>query len=90
MRTVHKYPILPNATRGIEAMTGPVLLAGHDNRGEACVWIEGDPEMPMRRRIFGVFGTGYQIPDGAGHCGSWIEAPYVWHVYEMRWSTPGE
>lgn len=81
MRGVWKYQT--QAGRAAAPMAnGPVVLVGRDLSGEVCVWIDGDLS-DSTLRAFRVFGTGQEVPPSAEHVGSWVEAPFVWHVYEV-------
>ena len=82
-RVIYKYAIEPGPARDeVGELDGAVVLAGPDNRGIPCVWIEGDPDAPRRDRTFALVGTGGLIPEGYEHRGSFFDLPYVWHVYE--------
>lgn len=43
--------------------------------------VDGAPTKP---RTFRVIGTGWDVPDGAVHCGTAIQGYYVWHLMEME------
>jgi len=77
MRTILKY----NAANSAKVPAGakPVLV-GHQHN-EHVVWLEVDLDAPPVYTEFVVFGTGHNIPDGFVHCGSWIDGPFVWHLY---------
>lgn len=82
MRGVWKYRAQVGLRPTVPAANGPVVHVGRDMGGEVCVWIDGDLE-DTSMRAFRVFGTGQEIPADAVHVGSWIELPFVWHVYEV-------
>ena len=82
MRTVYKYPLTLGKVVEVEALNGDVVHVGLDPTGEACVWIEGDANSPMLRWFY-IFGTGHLIESPASHVGSFVDAPFVWHVYEV-------
>ena len=47
------------------------------------IWVELDTDEPQRDRKFAIIGTGHPVPTGYRHCGSTLDGPYVWHVYEV-------
>ena len=51
--------------------------------GVLTLWAEVDPDAEKTLRTFEVFGTGQHIPDHCVHLHTWIEGPYVWHLYEV-------
>ena len=84
MRLVYKYPIVPpGIPRHVEAPADArvVLVAMQDRR--PTVWLEVDTEAPAVLRRFAVFGTGEPLPPGVAHVGSCVDAPFIWHVYEL-------
>lgn len=88
MKTVHKFPILYG--KAIELMLDPaskVVLVGKDWASKSlCIWIELDksrgPEFAVRTK-FEIYGTGHDIPHNAKHIGSYVDDPYVWHLYQV-------
>ena len=46
-----------------------------------CVWAIVDPSARMDKE-YRVFGTGHEVPDGWRHVGTWLDAPFVWHLFE--------
>lgn len=46
------------------------------------LWAEVSPSGKKRgARLFRVFGTGQDIPEGAVYVGTTLDGPFVWHVY---------
>jgi outer membrane protein assembly factor BamB len=35
-------------------------------------------------RMFQIYGTGYDVPDGAVYCFTYARGQLVWHVFEVR------
>jgi len=63
---------------------GKVVLVGSDPAtGYPAVWIETRTGLRNQTREFHVIGTGHEIPENCTHVGSFIAAPFVWHVYEQ-------
>lgn len=83
MRNVYKYHLpAPNTDAWIPLPSGykPVLV-GLDRNRTACVWIEHDQSQPPVNSHWVVVGTGWGIPDGMQHVGSFVTDGFVWHVY---------
>jgi hypothetical protein len=59
-----------------------VCLVGLAPEGKYCIWVEDTPNPHNGVRRFEIYGTGHEIPDDAKHVGSFVEASFVWHVYE--------
>jgi hypothetical protein len=47
------------------------------------LWVLVDPDAPREYRSLHVVGTGHPVPEGGKHVGSWIDDPFVWHVFEV-------
>jgi hypothetical protein len=84
VRCVWKYPLnlVEGATHHYEIPDGIVRHVGEQSR-TIMLWIEVDPEGPLRRRTFQVVGTGFpEIEPGFVYLGTVPIGPWVWHVYE--------
>lgn len=87
MRTIYKYAI-PGpeilGTHGIE-MHGDVvriLHFGRDSNRTLCVWVEVNPDAPLKVKKLTIFGTGQgPIPDKLVHISTCADGPYMWHLY---------
>lgn len=86
MKVVYKYPLDPSEQTTITlpkwakvvhvGMQGPTIM----------LWVQHQQPFggqPTETRVFQVFGTGHPIPDFAGHLGTVMDAPFVWHVYQI-------
>lgn len=87
MRSVYKYrATFGGAIGDMVPASGEVVLAGNDNRGHACVWLDVDSELPRSKQFndrFVIVGTGHEIAALSIHRYSWFDGPYVWHLYEV-------
>ncbi len=85
MRTIHKY-VLP--AFGADSVTlvpvGSIIRLVAMQGLALCVWIEVDTEHTTIGRVFRVFGTGHQVPDGYTYVGTAFDREFVWHVFEKR------
>lgn len=93
MRTVWKYSIpymrevvgtffVPSGAR-IVHVAPEVLNPGSLSDPAVSVWFEVDRGAEREARVFELFGTGHDIPEGAGeHVGSVVVPPLVLHLYE--------
>jgi len=80
MKTIFKYSSntinLPTSAK--------VVHFGTDAQNVECIWIEHDTlEIPTFPRHYKVFGTGDSIPEGSTWQATYINDPFVWHLYEI-------
>lgn len=83
MKVIHKH-IIPTGTviydiklhKDFKILT----LQAFDRTG--CLWIEVDLEQPLETHEFRVVGTGWIVPENSNYVGTYIDGPFVWHVYE--------
>jgi hypothetical protein len=83
MKTIYKYPIEITDEQEIKPpQFAKPLHVGLDPQGQPCIWLEVDTENdPKTMRIY-VIGTGNPLPEyTAFHAGSFVQSPFVWHVY---------
>lgn len=83
MKKVFKYPFHVTTSSTVYIPHGsPLRHVGLDPTGTPCVWAEVDPDAkPAPVQLF-VVGTGHPIPkEAVRHLGSFVQKPFVWHVY---------
>lgn len=87
-KTIFKYPLQILNQQSIEVpiaagMRTRVIYAGLDPRGVPCVWVEVPSDKTALERItIFVVGTGNPVPAAAAHhVGSFVQGPFVWHIY---------
>ena len=97
MRTIWKYQIdyfretvgtfqMPGGARFVHA-SAEFINPGSLQHNAVSLWFEVDPEAWKEFRVFELFGTGHDIPDGAGEYRATVVAPpLVLHVYEREGS----
>jgi hypothetical protein len=88
-RQVWKFPLGTMAVLSAPASAKVVLVALDSATDQPAIWLEVDQDLPKVERIFGIYGTGHSIEGNGGfpsplHVGSVVQAPFVWHVYELR------
>lgn len=78
MRTVFKYQL---TSGDLELPKDATVLMVRDG----FLWAEVETEAETELRRFRVFGTGHEIPKErfVKHVASWVDAPFVWHLYEV-------
>ena len=60
-----------------------MLHVGLDAVGQPCLWVLVDPSETFVKHTLAVVGTGNPMSEGLyGHLGSFVSAPFVWHVFE--------
>ncbi len=86
MKTIWKYPFKVDDRFTLEIPArSEVIHVGLDPEGNRCLWILLDPEDVKYTATFYIFGTGHNVDSrfqGSRHVGSFIEGPFVWHVFQ--------
>lgn len=91
MRAVWKFPIDVSTVGGTVSpeITMPagakIVHVAQQRVGDVVtLWAEVNPDARVREtRYFAIIGTGHPIPDGYEHVGTWLDDPFVWHLYEL-------
>lgn len=48
------------------------------------LWARADTKVDLEPRFFRWAGTGHSLGRDVGaHVGSWLEGPFVWHLFEI-------
>lgn len=84
MNTVWKFPLEITDMQKIKMPVGAVVVhGGLDPFGVPCLWCQvDDQEYISRYEVIYIVGTGNPIPpDASRHLGSFVQGPFVWHVY---------
>jgi hypothetical protein len=83
MKTIYKYPLEITDSQLIEMpMNAEILHAGIDPQGTACVWAALETRNEYEQVKLLIVGTGNPIPETARkHLGSFVQPPFVWHVF---------
>ena len=78
---IWKYQLEPAATTQLRvpAPAKPIHV-GIDANGYACVWFEVIEDQPTQAITLRRIGTGWKF-SGGEHLGSYVEGPFVWHIY---------
>lgn len=85
MKTIYKYPIEITDEQFIDIPRDhEIIRAGLDPAGHVCIWAEIDKSSPTTPVGIYVLGTGHPVPDNAVHLGSFVQIPFVWHVYTNK------
>lgn len=84
MKTIWKFPINMTACRSTIDVpnAGIARHVGLDPQGQPCLWFEVNPFANTVARAVFVVGTGGDVPDEiATYFASFIQGPFVWHIY---------
>jgi len=83
MKTIYKYPIQITDEQEIEMpFASKVIHAGLDPQGTPCLWAVVDTESSPEPVSVLVVGTGNPMPfHPERHVGSFVQGPFVWHVF---------
>lgn len=93
MRTVHRFDLaqlfnlhgnpMDRASVMLPQGARVIHVALQDRAPHSpSMWIELDESMPGSPVEFAIVGTGYEIPDGWMHVGTWQQDGYVWHLFQ--------
>lgn len=94
-RTIHKYAIPFASGTGEhgrfsietheEGKFLHVALQPHPMGGPVpVIWAEVDTDSKPETEELVVLGTGSEVPKGAQHLGTWLDGPFVWHLYALE------
>jgi hypothetical protein len=85
-RTIYKYPFSIESMFELSLPFGAMVIhAGLDPAGQPCLWAEFDKAKSSVKEIrpFFCVGTGQSLnPMANAHIGSFVQGPFVWHIYE--------
>lgn len=81
-RVIWKYPI-PGARFSLRMPPGRVVHVGLGPDHRPSMWVEVEPDAEAIDRSFYVAGTGHPLLARSEHAGTYVEGPFVWHVYEV-------
>ena len=94
MNTIYKYPfaITDGQSLDLPVDADPVHV-GLDPQGTPCLWCAVNTDSPIERRRLYLRGTGQRLPENPRFgttvaygnvlvvVGSFIQGPFVWHVF---------
>jgi hypothetical protein len=82
MRTIFKYPLEITDKQTIRMKCVSILHVGLDPSKRPCLWAEVETDAIESGVDIYVVGTGNPLPDLAEyHIGSFVQGPFVRHVY---------
>jgi hypothetical protein len=84
-RRMFRYAVpVDDQPHGFPLTGGPVAVAAAGDLRSVEFWAEHDESRPARNRVFQVFGTGHDLPEGALWAGTCQRVSgLVWHLYEL-------
>jgi hypothetical protein len=83
MKTVWKFPLVIADEQTIATPIGskPIYI-NLDPNGIPCVWCDVDSDNLFDGKVkILIRGTGHPSPENVTYLGSFIQGPFVWHVY---------
>lgn len=91
-QAIWKFPLTWTSTEVSIPEGAEVVLVGGDpgppdpGTGLAgpAIWALVNPAAKRETRVFTVAGTGHLVNAGSVHVGSYVSAPFVWHVFEEK------
>jgi hypothetical protein len=84
LKQIWKFELLNASGTHVRMVRGEFKprFVGIDPLGIRCIWAELDPDAPEKMVEIAVVGTGHPFPaDEFSYVGSFVDAPFVWHVY---------
>jgi hypothetical protein len=83
MKTIYKYP-LTLSDNPISMIKGAEILTVKLQNGTPTLWALVDTnEYLEESRLIVIRGTGHNIEDNAKHITTYMDDPFVWHVFEL-------
>lgn len=97
MKTIFRYPIPLEVFLGSGRVEIPMPkdakilhLALQERAPHApSLWVELDEGDKNATRVFEIVGTGHTVPENGVYIGTWQQAGYVWHLYEIQENDNG-
>lgn len=88
MRTIWKYVLeLTEVRQTYEIPAGSVVRhVGQDTQSRnPTIWVEvPDTTAITMSRGFLIRGTGHDVPRDCDYVGSMYDAPFIWHIFEIK------
>ena len=83
MKTIYKYP-LTLSDNPISMIKGAEILTVKLQNGTPTLWaLVDEDEYLQESRLIVIRGTGHTIEDNAKHITTYMDDPFVWHVFEL-------
>lgn len=92
MKTIWKYDIKIEDSFTLSFPCTSEFLAVQEQRGEAVMWCEVDPDSPQVNRTMFVVGTGHKVPaDAQNYLGTFQlrSGIFVFHLYSDSLEAKG-
>ncbi len=80
---VYKYKTATDGT--VDLPEGAKVIHAELFGHEITLWCIIDPSERNETRKFVIVGTGQEIPNDLIHIQSFIQPPFVWHIFEKSW-----
>jgi uncharacterized protein YbdZ (MbtH family) len=81
MLTIWKFPFDVTDRFTLEIPDGYRILHVEMQGKSPCLWAIVDEARPPSQTRFALFGTGFEVPAGWEHVGTFQQPPYVWHLF---------
>lgn len=87
MKVIYKYEIPFNSGAygrfQVETFAVGEFLHVEMQGAAPCIWVEVDTDSAPAVEYLQVVGTGHEVPVGGVYLGTWLDGPYVWHLYAL-------
>lgn len=82
---IYKFPLQKvNGVQHVPMPTDAQIVHIDAQNGIPCIWaICNQVSKDTVERQFHIVGTGWPLPDGCVHRGTYQEPPFVWHLIEL-------
>lgn len=77
-KIIYKYDLVHT----IEMPKGAQILSIQMQGNQPTLWALADLSAPMEDRRFEIVGTGWIVGEGFHHIATYVDGPFVWHVFE--------
>ena len=80
---IFKYPLHVTDQQIVQMPAcSKIIHAGLDPTGCPCLWAKVDPDEKNNKDVIvRIVGTGHDVPPNTLHVGSFVQNPFVWHVF---------
>ena len=83
MKAIYKYP-LNLSNNPIAMIKGAEILTVNLQNDTATLWALIDPYEGLEEsRLIVIRGTGHPIEDNAKYIATYVDGPFVWHIFEL-------
>lgn len=83
-KTIWKFTLARASLSPVTMPIGAEILHVGVQENDICFWAKVDPKAKTETRLFGIYGTGWDIPNDteSEYVGTVQQGSFVWHIFE--------